>query len=104
MSNAEQVEDAVINEFVSYYLVDELPAQWDDATVDALASDSAERLREVLAGADVAGARALVAAAAENRVHPLHRKVVNSSMIDWVSDRWWSRWQNILRRLAAHLT
>jgi len=103
MTKTVDIEDVMENEFLSYYLPDELPSNWSDAAVDELADGSAERMREIVGADGVPAIHALFAAASADREHPVVRRIARSGEIDWTNDRWWPRMQQLLRAIAQRL-
>jgi hypothetical protein len=104
MMTPEQLESAVVNEFVACYLVDELPRVWDDNTVDEPAEESAERLSEAVGPEGESQLRSLSEAAAGDRKHSQHAKIAAVSEIHWArSDERWQQFQRLLSAVVRHL-
>src|SRR4051812_11158003 len=100
----EKIESAVVNEFVAYYFVDELPRVWDDSTVDELGLESAERLSDAVGPEGESQLRSLLETAADDRQHALHSNIAAVSEIHWaLSDERWQQFQRLLRAVLRHL-
>lgn len=99
-----ELEEALINEFSTYYLVDDLPRVWNDASIAELARESAERLAHGLSPRDREQLLSQLAQVANERQHRVNREISTSSEIDWAGiDSRWEQFSRLLRAVIQQL-
>jgi hypothetical protein len=104
MSSQAGLEQLVRDEFMAYYLADEMPAGEESAAfLDQLAGESAGRLYARLDGQHIAGLVALLRAAADDPLHPLLVEITDRSDVAWIDDEGDNTLAEQLRRIADKL-
>lgn len=99
--------EEVVSELVCWYQPAELPLEGEagywDVLVPALASESAERLGEVVGADRVAELAELLKEAAADPAHPLVSAATRATLLDWGAKHTWPFTQAVFRGIAARL-
>ncbi|OXM47974.1 hypothetical protein [Amycolatopsis alba] len=96
-------QDALLDEFILYYNVDELGLFIYDNLAEH-ADESAERMVRILGDRAVEVAR-LMREMAADPAHPFYQTICSRTMYDWAEDQdSWARFQQLARRMSDGIT
>ncbi|RSM77062.1 hypothetical protein DL991_21160 [Amycolatopsis sp. WAC 01375] len=96
-------QDALLNEFISYYNSDELELFIHD-NLEEQADESAERMVHILGDRAVEVA-SLMREMAADPAHPFYRTICKRTMYDWDEDQdSWAKFQQLAQRVSDGIT
>lgn len=96
-------QEALIQEFGTYYLADELMADWAKS-LERWAWDSARRLIRRIGDAQAPDLIALLTAAQDDPEHPLVQTLCDETLVAWTDEpQEWHELQQLLETIAADL-
>jgi hypothetical protein len=101
-------QEAIEQEFQSYYHSDELVVSWDQPEraqeeMESHAEASADGLRRTVGHSQLAALRELLDSARSDPHHPLIARLGRASNLDWTEAQTWPVLQHLLKRIAEHL-
>jgi hypothetical protein len=102
------LEELLINEFVCYYLPDEVPLEWDNFALDVVIPDmarrSSRRLRSRMDADNIQSFVALLKEVMSDPENPLTEKICGINMIDWREDpEDWKAFYKLLSLIIQNL-
>jgi hypothetical protein len=100
------IEEAIDQEFGSYWLGDEIPSFSGEFVVEILpiwARDSADRLRHAVGESEVENLRTFLEKLVQNPRHPFIELISNSSQIYWSNSETWPHFVRIVEIIRAEL-
>jgi hypothetical protein len=90
MTNKNNLQKLIVNEFASQYLPDELPLEWDELAVNHLipemAYKSSNRLRSHVEKEDIQELVSLLRDVKSDPENDLTEKICGVNMVDWRED------------------